>query len=158
MKKALWIGLTAIVCCALWYLFSESRQSDAYINNQYGFRVTLPKNWQGYSVSNDQWSGYAPNDQLGEIAYATGTVVSIHNPKWTQEAPYQDIPIMVFTLAQWKELQEERFHIGAAPIPPSELARNIRYVFALPARYNFSYPPGYEEVEAIMTTNPVQAF
>jgi hypothetical protein len=64
---------------------------------------------------------------------------------------------MVFTLEQWNSLQQEKFHIGAAPIGPSELGRNNSYVFALPARYNFSFLKGYEEVESILNTHPLQA-
>jgi len=44
---------------------------------------------------------------------------------------------MVFTLSQWDSLQKYKFHIGAAPIGPSELGRNTKYIFELPARYNF---------------------
>lgn len=57
---------------------------------------------------------------------------------------------MIFTLEQWGSLLEGKFHIGAAPIGPTELGRNSKYVFALPARYNFAFPEGYEEVEEII--------
>jgi hypothetical protein len=72
--------------------------------------------------------------------------------------PYQDIPIMIFTIAQWNDLQTDKFHIGAAPINPSELGRNNKYVFALPARYNFAYPEGFQEVEQILSTSPLHTF
>jgi len=65
---------------------------------------------------------------------------------------------MVFTLPQWSSLQQEKFHIGAAPVGPKELGRNNRYVFALPARYNFTFPPGFEEVENILESNPLSFF
>lgn len=91
-----------------------------YKNTDYGFSVALPDNWTGYTVSIDRWTGYAVNDQLGEAPYTTGPVVSIHNPKWTKELMYQDIPVMVFTLSQWSDLLAEKFHIGAAPVGPSE--------------------------------------
>ena len=45
---------------------------------------------------------------------------------------------------------------GAAPINPSELGRNKRYVFALPPRYNFAFPTGYEEVEEILEGKPLE--
>jgi len=61
---------------------------------------------------------------------------------------------MVFTLAQWNSLQKDVFHIGAAPIGPSELGRNNSYVLALPARYNFAFPEGYKDVETILESNP----
>lgn len=54
-------------------------------------------------------------------------------------------------------LEQEDFHIGAAPIGPKELARNSNYVFALPARYNYAFPTGYEEVEKILEGYPLQA-
>jgi hypothetical protein len=41
--------------------------------------------------------------------------------------------------------------------PASEFGRNSRYVFALPARYNFAFPKGYEEVEDILNGNPLHA-
>jgi hypothetical protein len=65
---------------------------------------------------------------------------------------------MVFTLQQWNSLQSDMFHIGAAPIGPSELTRNNSYVFALPARYNFAFPPGYQEVEEILRNKPLTTF
>lgn len=40
---------------------------------------------------------------------------------------------------------------------PKELARNSKYLFALPARYNYAFPTGYEEVEKILEGNPLQA-
>ena len=65
---------------------------------------------------------------------------------------------MVFTLAQWGLVQAEKLSVGAAPIPPTELGRNSTYVFALPARYNYAFPTGYEEVEQILQGHPLQAF
>src|SRR3989344_633552 len=129
-----------------------------YRNMECGFSVALPESWRGYSVSIDKWTGYRAGDELGEIPFASGPVVSIHNPKWTGANTYQDIPIMVFTNEQWEALQTEKFHIGAAPIGPSELGRNAKYIFALPARYNFAFPPGYEEVESILQGKPLKTF
>ena len=65
---------------------------------------------------------------------------------------------MIFTLTEWNSLQQEKFHIGAAPIGPSELGRNAKYVFALPARYNYAFPQGFEEVDEILRSNPLRAF
>ncbi|MFA5841900.1 MAG: hypothetical protein WC835_03015 [Candidatus Paceibacterota bacterium] len=129
-----------------------------YINAEYGLSVSLPESWKGYSVSIDKWTGNAFGDQLGDIAVAEGPVVSIHNPGWTAVNTYQDIPVMIFTITEWNNLQTDKFHIGAAPINPSELARNSRYVFALPARYNFAYPEGFEEVERIIADKSVTSF
>jgi hypothetical protein len=125
-----------------------------YKNTQYGFNFTLPASWKGYTIVNEKWEGLA-SDGSQKVA-ETGPKISIRHPLWTNQNPRQDIPIMIFTLVQWESLQQDKFHIGAAPIGPSEIARNSEYVFALPARYNFAFPTGYEEVEKILTGNPLQ--
>ena len=63
---------------------------------------------------------------------------------------------MIFTLSQWNLLEQEKLHIGAAPIGPSELGRNSKYVFTYPARYNFAFPTGFEVVEKILESKPLQ--
>lgn len=65
---------------------------------------------------------------------------------------------MVFTINQWESLLREKFFIGAAAIQPSELGQNDKYVFAIPSRYNFAYPPGYEEVDKILQSGPLKPF
>lgn len=128
-----------------------------YRNTDYGFEFTLPTSWQGYQIVPGQWQGLAIAGSGGEVPVATGPMISIRHPAWTAQVPRQDIPIMVFTSAQWQSLQADEFHIGAAPVRPSELGHNSKYVFALPARYNFAFPPGYEEVEQILAGNPLRA-
>jgi hypothetical protein len=57
---------------------------------------------------------------------------------------------MIFTLTQWDLVEKEEISLGAAPIGPSELGRNEEYVFALPARYNYAFITGFEEVDEII--------
>jgi len=131
----------------------QPSQNIVYRNPQYGFSFTLPASWKGYSIIADTWEGLPIGvDQV----VATGPMLSIRHPLWTSENKRQDIPIMIFTLDQWNSLKEGKFHIGAAPIEPSELGRNNAYVFALPARYNYAFPAGYEEVEQILNNKPLQ--
>lgn len=128
-----------------------------YENADYGFRFSLPDSWKGYTIVTEQWEGLSlAGSEAGKVV-ETGTKLSIRSPEWTSEKPRQDIPILIFTLSQWEALdQENGFHIGAAPMGPSELGRNAGYVFALPARYNFAFPEGYEEVETILNDHPLQ--
>lgn len=126
-----------------------------YRNTQYGFSFSLPVNWQGYSIVVVKWEGY-PVD--GNAPKVEGPEILIRHPLWTSANPRQDIPIMVFTPGQWQLIQQEKLAVGAAPIGPSELGRNADYVFALPARYNYAFPTGYEEVERILEGKPFQTF
>lgn len=123
-----------------------------YENTEYGFTFELPKSWEGYKIVSDSWEGLSSNQQKME----NGQILSIRHPEWTEEKPKQDIPIMIFTLNQWSLLEKGEFHIGAAPVGPSILGQNNKYVFALPARYNYAFPEGYEEVEKILENNPIQ--
>lgn len=132
------------------------QEALVYSNPQYGFSFALPDTWRGYTIVEDKWEGEPIGE--GQKAAANGPELSIRHPQWTQSNPRQDIPIMIFTLAQWQDLQQEKFHIGAAPMGPSELGRNSQYVFALPARYNFAFPTGYEEVENILAGKPLKTF
>lgn len=126
-----------------------------YQNPEYGFSFRLPASWQGYTIVPGKWEGYAVGGPSGQQLVETGPMLSIRHPLWTEQRPRQDIPIMIFTVDQWNRLQADAFHIGAAPVGPRELGRNARFVFALPARYNFAFPPGYEEVESILQGNPL---
>lgn len=134
---------------------NEEFNQIIYENKEYGFRFRLPKSWKDYTIVTDKWEGLPIGDTQSEEEAESGPIVSIRHPQWTEKEVRQDIPIMIFTLEQWDALQNEQFHIGAAPMNPSELGRNTRYVFALPARYNYAFPTGYEEVEDILEDKPL---
>jgi hypothetical protein len=137
---------------------TDDKLSDTilYENTEYGFTFALPKSWQGYQIVSDSWEGIS-NDQQQNNITENGPILLIRHPEWTEDKPRQDIPIMVFTLNQWNSIEKEEFHIGAAPIGPRILGQNNQYVFALPARYNFAFPEGYEEVEKILENDPLQS-
>ncbi|MFS0778260.1 hypothetical protein ABC255_19945 [Neobacillus sp. 3P2-tot-E-2] len=130
----------------------NKHEENLYENAEYGFSFTLPVSWEGYQIVSDSWEGISTDQQQIE----NGQILLIRHPDWTEEKPRQDIPIMIFTLKQWSSLQNGEFHIGAAPIGPTLLGQNTEYVFALPARYNFAFLEGYEEVETIIENNPLQ--
>lgn len=127
-----------------------------YQNEQYGFMFTLPVGWEKYTVVTDEWEGTAICGPQSEEIIENGPKILIRHPLWTEENPRQDIPIMIFTLEQWKYLTLEFYSVGAAPIAPTELGRNGEYVFALPARYNYGFPEGYEEVEELLQNSPLE--
>ncbi|MGE4283456.1 MAG: stalk domain-containing protein [Clostridia bacterium] len=127
-----------------------------YKDTQYGFDFSLPDTWKDYKVVTDQWKGLSIEDLEDSKAIEKGPLIYIRHPEWTIEKQRQDIPIMIFTLDQWNSLQNQEFHIGGAPMGPSELGRNAKFIFALPARYNYAFPEGYEGVEDILESNPIQ--
>lgn len=130
---------------------NSGKAAVVYTNRQYGFRFNLPADWKGYRVLVQRWDGTTQEEPRRK---EYGPRIVLRDPRWAKAQPRQDIPIMIFTLAQWKQ----DLAVSAAPIGPSELGRNSRYVFALPARYNFAFPDGYQEVEEIMKTKPLHPF
>lgn len=132
-------------------------QTILYRNEQYGFTFKLPETWQGYSVIQEQWQGYQSGEQ-GDTVSERGPQILLRHPQWTSRDPRQDIPIMIFTLTQWNSLLRGKFFASAAPVNPRELGRNAQYVFALLPRYNYAFPTGWQEVEKILESKPLQAF
>ena len=153
--SAIVVGIVVIGTIAGVVLTKRAR--IGYRDTQYGFDISLPATWKGYSVIAETWTGYT-NGSQGQVASEQGPEVLIRHPKWTSQSPRQDIPIMVFTMTQWNLIQQEGFYVSAAPIGPSELARNSTYVFALPPRYNYAYATGWEEVEKILEGNALRTF
>lgn len=125
-------------------------EPGTYTNMDYGFSLSLPESWYGYSVITQQWQGYMIDSGVNS---EHGPQIIIRNPKWTQNKHWQDIPIMVFSLAQWKLVEEEKLSVSAAPIPPQKLAQNQKFVFALPPRwYGFTDDLGQDEAVKITKT------
>ena len=103
-------------------------------------------------------TGYLTNCPTGNCATSTIPELTIRNPQWTLANNWQGIPIIIFTPDQWSAVLAANLSVSAAPIPPSELGSNTQYVFALPARYNYAYPEGWQEVQTILQGNPLQGF
>lgn len=115
-----------------------SATTSLYINQDYGFSLDLPTNWQGYT--------------LATSSIDKGVQITIRNAAWSTTSPLADIPVLVYPIAQWTKWQKTNFegYKTAAPIGPSERGRNEKYVFATAPRYNFSFLPGFEEVATIL--------
>lgn len=128
---------------------SATVSSTEYRNTQYGFSVALPDSWKGYTVLNSQWEG---RDVATNKVTVQGPIVTIRHPLWTTSNPREDMPVMIFTPAQWALVQSEKMAVSAAPIPPSVLGQNSKYVIALPARYNYDFKTGFEEVDQLVHT------
>lgn len=135
---------------------AQLETSIKYTNTEYSFNFSLPKSWKGYSIISKAWEGNIIDSQISEKVQ--GPEILIRHPLWTSANPRQDIPIMIFTQDQWNLIQQEKLSLGAAPIGPSELGRNSKYIFALPARYNYAFPIGFEEVQKIIEGKPLSAF
>lgn len=129
-----------------------------YTNKEYGFTFALPQDFEGYTILNEEWEGTDIKNTASKARVFKGPQITIRDPRWTSQVPRQDIPIMILTVDQWNQLQNGEFSIGAAPVNPSELGQNSKYVFALPARYNYAFPEGYEEVQTILDSSPLAAF
>jgi hypothetical protein len=138
---------------------SSSAYPITYTNNVYGFTFSLPADWQGYAIVTSTWNGNGDETcPATGCPPVTGPEVLIRNPQWTAANPWQNIPILVFTHSEWDAVASGTLITSAAPIPPSDLGENTNYVFALPARYDYAYPNGWQEVESIIQSDPLHGF
>ena len=111
-----------------------------YRNTNYGFSLTLPAEFKGYSII--------------ETSIPFGHEVIIRNPFWTGEHTYMDIPILIYDIKTYDAWIANHFegYPTAAPIGPTERGRNSMYVFATAPRYNYSFATGFEKVEESIKT------
>jgi hypothetical protein len=139
----------------------RSKKTIVYTNKKYGFRFVLPASWKGYSIIVSEWSGSvwgAANNREQPIRTVTGPKITIRHPLWTESNPRQDIPIMILTYEEADLSKADDLSTSAAPFGPQEIARNARYVFALPPRYDYAFPTGGEEVERLLQEHSLHPF
>ena len=82
-------------------------------------------------------------------------MITLRHPQWQVGAPYQDIPILVFTCAQWDALHHGEFwpSLFAGGVM-GELWHSQRFVFAMSSRYNAADEVrGWKEVAGIVEQN-----
>jgi hypothetical protein len=132
----------------------KHRGTIEYRNTIYGFSFTLPESWKGYRVLWAEWEGSVLRDD-GKVARDfRGPKLQIRHPKWSEENPREDTPIMIFTIAQWNEHPI----VSAAPFDPAELGHNRKYVFAVPPRWDYDFAQGWEEAQEILTSDSLRTF
>jgi hypothetical protein len=119
-----------------------SQPNLLYVNHNYGFSVTLPRSWKHYSVVQASWC--KPDGSFGEDADSARCQIVVLRHVLQQHSaepiphPYEDIPVVILTLVQWKQLQHGDLVIGSDQDKLSKLGRNGKYVFAL-------LPPDYHD-------------
>lgn len=133
---------------------SRAKGTIEYKNSEYGFTFKLPASWKGYKILWSEWRGTVIGSNGSVDHTLRGPKLVIRNPKWTQEDPWEDMPILIYTIAQWNEGPV----VSAAPIDSWELGRNKKYVFAVPPRWDYDFAKGYEEAEKILTAASLHTF
>lgn len=109
-----------------------------YINEDFGFKVTLPVSWTGYKIS----TGTVDRGQSVTITPTTSV----------DDNSREFVPILIYPKSVWLAWEKNNFedYKTAAPIGPTERGRNSDFVFATAPRYNFSFGTGTEAVENIV--------
>ena len=157
-----WIGFTEVdgqdLVQALMsqHPFQAPCEPIVYRNMQYGFCFLLPADWKGYSILTHEWSGWSGPPDTGKMMH--GPELVIRHPAWTEANPYQDIPIMVFTQAQWREKEKNGLITSAYGADWGTFGSNARYVFKQPDRWiGYTDAKGQDELQALMSEHPLQA-
>jgi hypothetical protein len=142
-------ALLAVGCRSLNAPNAPSGLPVIYRNGEYNFTFFLPAGWRGYSVLLQRWDAL---DGSQSKLTDHGPVIVLRHPKWKAIAPYQDIPIRVFTRSQWQG-GEGPPGIDAGGVD-FEIAHNAKYVFAIHSRFNWDESvKGREEAGTIVERN-----
>ncbi len=157
MKTKLLLGLALILCGGLIGCKTVQPSADQvrYHNTRYDFIFSLPASWRGYSVSVQQLDDetYSPAKDR-QILVGHTPMITLRHPSWQASAPFQDIPILVFTRQQWDALNRGElwpsFFAGGVM---NELWHNQDFVFAMSSRYNWGELTGAKEVADIVQQN-----
>jgi len=153
---ALCAGLLATGCNTMNVAGHPSGLPLCYRDTRYGLRFFLPPTWRGYSASVQQLEDerYSPAADKQVVVGHTPMIVLRH-PQWQTNAPYQDIPILVFTRAQWDALHHgELWPSLFAGGMMDELCHNQEFVFAMSSRYNaVDEVRGWKEVAEVVGQN-----
>ena len=127
-----------------------------YYNAKFDLTFFLPASWRGYSVSVQQLDDeiYSPTKDR-QILVGHTPMITLRYPRWQASTPYQDIPILVFTRAQWDALHHgELWPSLFAGGMMDELWHSQRFVFAMSSRYNVADEvSGCKEVAEIIEQN-----
>ncbi len=130
--------------------YNETTDWKIYQNKEYGFEINLLESWRGYKVLEESWKGTTLD---GNSTKYDGPKIVIRNSKWSESEIWQDIPILVFTKFEWQLIENKNLNIFAAPIAPSKLGENNKYVFSLPPRWvGFTDVLGQDEAQKIVRT------
>ncbi len=157
IRKFIWRNsLFAIVIAALLTgcatVKHTSNSPVIYHNTKYGLTFSLLPDWRGFTVLTNEWVGYQ-SDNAGEIIRTErGPEIVLRHPQWTARDPHQDIPIRVFTRAQWPDVRFEKVWIDAGG-STDEISHNRHYVFGIHGRFNWGELTGWEQSQKIVATN-----
>jgi hypothetical protein len=159
--KRLLVTSAALVCVMIGCASDEPtppRSAESHVvyhNAQYGLNFALAPDWKGYSVVNQNWQAEEYDPKLDrDVKVGDGPILVLRHPRWTANAPYQDIPILVFSRAQWAaDIQDTGIYAGGCI---DEICHNDHYVFAIHSRYNFADGvEGLQEADQIVERNRV---
>lgn len=158
-KKTISIGVVIVavllVVGGIYYFSTKGGSSikgEAYTNESYGFKMTMPDSWKGFTMIEDVWNGWpvGGDAKLGEEYQ--GPKLIFRNDKWKPLEVWQDIPILVFTKDVWALVMKGDVMASSSPILPEKIGENSNFIFATPPRWTLNNDPGAEEAIEIVKT------
>lgn len=121
-----------------------------YKNEEYGFAIELPKDWDGYQVIEEQQSKESGNHEIFQRLDEDYAIVRIRHPYWTQETPYQDIVFTIFHSRQWRENLKSFVDNELEKIPEVKLYSRYNIILN-PEDYDEGHRE-YQRVQEILQT------
>lgn len=123
--------------------------SIEYKNNQYGFAVNLPKEWDGFQVIEEVQNSESVLHELFRELDEKYSILRIRHPKWTTDIPYQDIVFVIFRTEEWNK-NANLVTNGNLDKLPEVVLSNREFLLAVdPGYYNMEMK-GYPNVLKVL--------
>lgn len=120
-----------------------------YTNEDFGFSLLLPKEWEGFEVIKEDGTGDIDTDNLFRKIDKNFKVIKVRHPQWDIEDPYQDISLVFFQIERWNNNINAAINDNFNLLPHIVLG-NHEYVITLdPIAYKETFR-GYQEVMEII--------
>lgn len=123
--------------------------SIEYKNNQYGFAVNLPKEWDGFQVIEEVQNSESALHEVFRGLDEKYSILRIRHPKWTADIPYQDIVFVIVRTEEWNKNANSVTHGDLDKLPKVVLSNREFLLTIDPDYYNMEMK-GYPNVLKVL--------
>lgn len=107
-----------------------------YKNEQYGFAVYLPPDWDGFLVIEEHQNKESELHELFSELDEDYFIVRVRHPKWTKETPYQDIVFSMIQREEWNQNANSATNGNFGKLPKVVLSSSKYLLVIDPDDYN----------------------
>jgi len=127
----------------------KSETEFEYLNDPYGYSITFPSTWKGFSLIVEVQDSKSPLHEMLNKLDKDYFVLRHRHPDWTEETPYQDIVFVMVKREEWNKHADEATS-GVLGLLPQTVLSNHEYLFVHDPYHYKGENNGYYDVVVIL--------